>query len=132
MPAATQTSILKLVNAGPGSFKVLAAQGTIEVRQGNGDSVYYSTFPVTVSLSNAATSVAVKGDVTQMDCSTLSMYQLDAHRHATLQSLNVNACNLSALLIYGCANLEQLFCQGNKLFSIGATDLPSLNHLNAA
>lgn len=40
MPAATQTSSLKLVNAGPGSFKVLAAQGTIEVRQSNGDPVY--------------------------------------------------------------------------------------------
>lgn len=68
----------------PGSFKVLAAQGTIEVRQNNGDPVYYSTFPVTVSLSGTDVPVVVNGDVTQMDCSTLSISQLDAHDHATI------------------------------------------------
>lgn len=110
---------------------MLAAQGTIEVRQNNGDPVYYSTFPVIVRLSDAATSVVVKGDVIQMDCSTLSMYQLNAYNHATLQSLNVNACSLSSFSIFGCPNLKQVFCQGNKLpdFSL---DRLKLQHLNAA
>lgn len=115
----------------PGSFKVLAAQGTIEVRQNNGDPVYYSTFPVTVSLSGTDVPVVVNGDVTQMDCSTLSMYQLNAYNHATLQSLNVNACSLSSLSIFGCPNLKQVFCQGNKLTSFSLDQL-KLQHLNAA
>lgn len=114
----------------PGSFKVLSATGTIEVLQNNGDPVYYSTFPVTVSLSDAA-SVVVKGDVIQMDCSTLSMYQLNAYNHATLQSLNVNACSLSSFSIFGCPNLKQVFCQGNKLTSFSLDQL-KLQHLNAA
>lgn len=115
----------------PGSFKVLSATGTIEVLQNNGDPVYYSTFPVTVSLSDAATSVVVKGDVIQMDCSTLSMYQLNAYNHATLQSLNVNACSLSSLSIFGCPNLKQVFCQENALTSFSLDQL-KLQHLNAA
>ena len=45
-----QASSITMYNVGTGSFKVLAAQGTIEVRQNNGDPVYYSTFPVTVKL----------------------------------------------------------------------------------
>lgn len=68
----------------PGSFKVLAAQGTIEVRQNNSDPVYYSTFPVTVSLSGTDVPVKVNGDVTQMDCSTLSMHTMAAATHATI------------------------------------------------
>lgn len=117
---------------GTGSFKVLDAQGTIEVRQHNGDPVYYSTFPVTVSLSSPVVNVVVKGDVTQMDCSTLSVEQLNASRHATLQSLNVNACGLSSLFITECANLEQVFCQGNKLTGIAVAAPTALKHLNAA
>lgn len=73
-----------MLSTKPGSFKVLAAQGTIEVRQNNGDPVYYSTFPVTVSLSGTDGTVMVKGDVTQIDCSTLSMHTMDAGTHATI------------------------------------------------
>lgn len=61
-----------------------AAQGTIAVRQNNGDPVYYSTFPVTVSLSGTDVPVGVKGDITQMDCSTLSMKAMYAATHATI------------------------------------------------
>lgn len=120
---------MSLTNSG--SFKVLDAQGAIEVRQSNGDPVYYSTFPVTVSVSSTILSAVVKGDVTRMDCSTLPISQLDAHDHATLQELNVNACALSSLHIYGCANLKQVFCQGNALFSLALTQT-KLQHLNAA
>lgn len=50
---------MSLTNSG--SFKVLDAQGAIEVRQSDGDPVYYSTFPVTVSVSSTILSAVVKG-----------------------------------------------------------------------
>lgn len=88
---------MSLTNSG--SFKVLDAQGTIEVRQSDGDPVYYSTFPVTVSVSSTILSAVVKGDVTRMDCSTLPMSNLHASGHAAIQELNVNSCGLSYLYI---------------------------------
>lgn len=66
-----------------------------------------------------------------MDCSTLSMEQLNAGKHTTLQNLNVNACGLQALPIQDCANLKYVFCQGNALSSIGLNGT-KLQHLNAA
>lgn len=78
-----QSSSITMFNVGTGSFKILAAQGIIEVRH-TGNSVHYSTFPVTVSSPSGAISVMVKGDVTQLDCSTLYMQQIYARAHATL------------------------------------------------
>lgn len=126
-----QASTIVMSTVGIGSFKVLAAQGTIEVRQDNGTPVYYSTFPVTVKLSSPASFVVVKGAVTQMDCSTLSMQQLNAGKHTTLQVLNVNVCGLQSLQINDCANLEQVFCQGNNLSGLSVSGT-KMQHLNAA
>lgn len=91
------TITMSITNSG--SFKVLDAQGAIEVRQSNGDPVYYSTFPVTVSVSSTILSAVVKGDVTRMDCSTLPLSNLHASGHAAIQELNVNSCGLSYLYI---------------------------------
>lgn len=66
-----------------------------------------------------------------MDCSTLSMEQLNAGKHTTLQNLNVNVCGLQALPIQDCANLKYVFCQGNNLTSLSLSQT-KLQHLNAA
>lgn len=78
---------------------MLDAQGAIEVRQNDGDPVYYSTFPVTVSVSSTILSAVVKGDVTRMDCYNLPMSNLHASGHAAIQELDVNICGLSHLYI---------------------------------
>ena len=81
-------------------------------------------------LTATGTKVVLKGDITELDCSSNELTALDVRGLTALQTLYCDNNLLTSIDLHGLTALQELYCNDNEIASLDARGLTALQALH--
>ena len=110
------------------NVRVRTADGTTVTVEGCEETTLTSSGTETV-LHAKGTTVILKGNITELDCSWNKLTELNVQGLTALQELKCSGNKLTELNVQGLTALQELFCHFNQLTELNVQDLTALKYL---